>query len=428
MSNLIKIIKKEVKELLTLKALIPLIVLAAMFGFLGQYIGDVTETVEKRPVVRIIDEDNSSLSQKVVDLFKERSEVIYFSTESTDIQEALRQLEKNDGISLLTIPSDFSENINNNRPGNIHVRWVVKGIGTMESIPSGVVDGLIQAAGEVIAKNLILEKPQVNPDLALHPIAKSETTYFRGKSFEGLSPTELGGALSSQSIFIPLIIMIIIMMSGSQVIQSMGTEKGNKTLETLLTLPVKRSHIAIGKIIGSAIVGLIMASIYMLGFGYYMQSFQFGAISLADTGLALGIVDYLLLGLSLFLTILAGLSICMFLGTFAKDYKSSQMLIFPLMILVFIPFFLSMFKSFYTLPLFLKAILFLIPFSHAMMATGFLMFNDFPLVVAGLAYVGTFTIVVMTIVSYIFQNDTLLTGRFQMEWLNRLIRAISRKR
>lgn len=415
-----KLIKKEVKELLTLKALIPLIILAAMFGFLGQYIGNMGETAEKRPVVGIIDEDNSSLSQKVVNLFKQRAEVIYFSTEGTNMQQALRQLEKNHGISLLTIPSDFSKSINHGQPGKIHVRWIVKGIGPMESIPSGVVDGLIQAAGEVVAKGLITEKTPVNPDLALHPITKSEATYFRGKSFEGFSPAELSGTLSSQSIFIPLIIMIIIMMSGSQVIQSMGTEKGNKTLETLLSLPVKRSHIAIGKIMGSAIVGLIMASIYMLGFGYYMQSFQFKAISLANTGLALGIVDYLLLGLSLFLTILAGLSICMFLGTFAKDYKSSQMLMFPLMILVFIPFFLTMFKSFYTLPLFLKVILFVIPFSHPMMATRFLMFNDFPLVVAGLIYVGAFTIVVMAVVSHIFQSDTILTGRFQMEWLNRL--------
>jgi ABC-2 type transport system permease protein len=364
----------------------------------------------------------------VVGLFESRAEVIYSSTDSSDAQGAFQHLKNEDGVALLTIPSDFGENINNNQTGNIHIRWVVKGVGAMESIPSGAVGGLIRAASEVISKTLIDGKVQLDPELTLHPIAISETTSFRGKLFEGLSPGQISGALSSQSVLIPLIIMMIIMMSGSQVIQSMGNEKGNKTLETLLTLPIKRSHIAIGKIIGSAIVGLLMASIYMLGFGYYMQSFQFGAVNLAETGLTLSILDYLLLGLSLFLTILAGLSICMFLGTFAKDYKSSQMLMFPLIILVFIPFFLSMFKSFYTLPLFLKVIMFVIPFSHSMMATGFLMFDDFAMVVAGIVYVAAFTIGVMTIVSNIFQSDTILTGRFQLEWLNKLLRGLSWKR
>jgi len=105
----------------------------------------------------------------------------------------------------------------------------------------------------------------------------------------------------------------------------MGMEKENKTLETLLTLPVKRSSIITGKIIASAVVGLLMAVIYMLGFGYYMQSLTTGLeVNLADFGLALGVQDYLLVGLSVFVTLLAGLSLCMVLGASRRTTKARR--------------------------------------------------------------------------------------------------------
>ena len=210
---------------------------------------------------------------------------------------------------------------------------------------------------------------------------------------------------------IPLVIMMIIIMAGGTVISSMGMEKENKTLETLLTLPVKRGSIVAGKIAGSAIVGLIMAVIYMVGFGYYMQSLTSSEIDLQDYGLTLGVTDYLLVLISLFITILAGLSLCMVLGCFAKNYKSAQTLTFPVTALAMIPMFMIMFKDFETLPLSLKIILFMIPFSHSMMSMRLLMFNDYLLVIAGITYVALFTIVTIAIAIWIFKTDRLLTGR-----------------
>lgn len=165
----------------------------------------------------------------------------------------------------------------------------------------------------------------------------------------------------------------------------------------------------------------------MVGFSFYMQSFQPATINLAGSGLALGTFDYLLLGLSPFLTILAGLSICMLMGTFAKNYESAQMLMFPLIILVFIPFFLSMFKSFFTLPLILKTVLFVIPFSHSMWASSFLMFDQHILAISGIIYVAIFTTIIMAIVSRIFKSDTLLTGRFEIKWIDKLLNFRSEK-
>lgn len=321
MSDLGNIVKKEVRELLSVKTILPIIVLTLMFGFIGQSVGDIGETVEEKPVVGIINEENNPLSNKVVNVFENRAEIVFLSSDVSDTERALEKLREGGGVALLTITGDFDDNIRDNITGNINVRWILEGVGIMESIPSGTVNGLIQFAGQTISRDLIKGASQLNPNVTLQPVRISQSTTMRGREFEGVSPSQIGEAMSSQSTLVPVIIMIIIFISGGQVIQSMGMEKGNKTLETLLTLPVKRSHVAIGKILGSAIVGLVMAGIYMIGFGYYMQSFQPGNVDLAAAGLEMGMMDYTLLGISLFLAILSGLSICMLLGALLKTTK-----------------------------------------------------------------------------------------------------------
>jgi ABC-2 type transport system permease protein len=205
--------------------------------------------------------------------------------------------------------------------------------------------------------------------------------------------------------------VMIIMMAGQLVISSMALEKENKTLETLLTLPVRRSNIVTGKIIAAAIVGLILAAIYMIGIGFYMQSFQIETeTGVASIDLSLSGIDFLLIGASVFVTLVAALAFCMLLGTLAKNFKSAQTLTFPVAIMALIPMFLTIMKDFDTLPVALKALLFGIPFSHPMMAPRFLVFGDYFMVIAGIIYVLIFAIIMVILVVWIFKTDRIITG------------------
>jgi ABC-2 type transport system permease protein len=289
----------------------------------------------------------------------------------------------------------------------------MRGAGMLDSISSGVVEGLIQAVNQGISTKLIQEDSSFDPALVLAPTTRVETTFFKGKEIEGLSSSQLGNMLSSQSIVIPVVVMMLIIMAGASVISSMGLEKENKTLETLLTMPVRRSHIVIGKIVGSALVGMIMAAIYMIGFSRYMSSFQISDINLADFGLALGMQDYLLIGISLFVALLAGLSLCIVLGTFAKNYRSAQTLVFPITALAMISMFITMFKDFDTIPAVLRILVFAIPFSHPMMAMRALMMDNYSLVIGGIAYTAVFTAIMIAVAVRIFNSDRLLTGSVQ---------------
>jgi ABC-2 type transport system permease protein len=384
--------------------------MAIIFGSMGSMIGGIEDEIKERPIIGLIDDDNGIFSEIATSILYQHARIVY---NGSDPQEGLQKIEEEGGAALLIITSNFSENILENKSGVIEIHWIMKGAGIMDSISSEVVDVLIRIIDQEISKELIEHNSSANSTVVLNPTIKNETTIFKGKEMKGLSPGIISAMLSSQSIMIPIIIMMLIMMAGGTVIASMGMEKENKTLETLLTLPIKRSYIVGGKIAGSAIVGLTMAIIYMFGFGHYMQSFQFSDIDLADFGLTLGVQDYILVGISIFITLLAGLSMCMVLGTFAKNYKSAQTLTFPITALAMIPMFVIMFKDFDTLPLAFKIVLFAIPFSHPMMAIRALMFDDYLLVIGGIAYSAVFAVVMIAISVWIFNSDKLLTGRIK---------------
>jgi len=401
------IIKKEFKELFTISTLIPIVVVAIVFASVGQMVGNVGETMEEKPVIGIVDMDGGDFSDIAMSVLIEKAKVVY---NGSDAEEGLEEVRKENGVALLAIPENFSQNIYANHPGEIEIYWIMKGAGMMDSISSGTVEGLIQAVNQGISTKLIQQDNSLDPALVLNPTTRIETTFFKGKEIQGLSPSQLGNMLISQSVVIPVVVMMLIIMAGVSVISSMGLEKENKTLETLLTLPVRRSHIVIGKIVGSALVGMIMASIYMIGFSRYMSSFQISDINLADFGLALGMPDYLLVGISLFVALLAGLALCIVLGTFAKNYRSAQTLIFPITALAMISSFIVMFKDFDTIPAILRIFVFAIPFSHPMMAMRALMLDNYLLVIGGIAYTAVFTVIMIVVAVRIFNSDRLLTG------------------
>jgi len=316
-----------------------------------------------------------------------------------------------DGLALIVIKNNFSHEILNDEPGQLEIYWIMEGAGILDSISSEVVQGLIYQINRELSKELIKNNSSINASIALAPTQRIDTTYLKDKELTGISPGAIIGLLSSQSTLIPIVIMMIILMSGGTVISSMALEKENKTLETLLTLPVKRTSIVTGKIVASASIGLIMALIYIIGFGNYMQSFQMsGGLNLADYGLSLSTFDLILVGISLFVTLIAGLALSMLLGTFAKNYKSAQTLTFPITALALVPMFLTMFKDFDTLPIALKGLVYAIPFSHPMMAPRLLIFDDYTMVISGIIYVSIFAIISISYIAWIFKTDKLLTG------------------
>ncbi|TEU07442.1 ABC transporter permease, partial [Candidatus Bathyarchaeota archaeon] len=203
---------------------------------------------------------------------------------------------------------------------------------------------------------------------------------------------------------------------------SVASEKEEKTLETLLTLPINRFTILAGKLTGSIVVAVIGAAAYIVGFNYYMSSFmgmmptEIG-VDLATIGLAPTPISYLLLGVSLFVSLLSALALAISISIFAEDVRGAQALVGPLSMLLVFPMIIMMFTDVYALPFPLMVVLLAIPFTHPMLASKVAFTGDYLTAVIGIVYVSIFTIVVLYIAARLFGTEKILTAKLKFRKL-----------
>jgi ABC-2 type transport system permease protein len=410
MTPLGNIIKKEVKELLTPATLVPIILVAIIFASLGGVIGGVSEKASSKPTIAVVQMEGSGFLAEVGFLgLNATSKVVYHGTNSSA---ALAAVQDAKGQGVVVLPSNFTANILSNVSGYYEVQWVMYGTGLADSVQSSTVASATSSMSRVISIALVNGKLTDNATIILQPTMEIDSTIYHGEVMEGLSPMSLAAFMSSQGFIVPLIVLMVVIYSGSMVITSMGTEKENKTLETLLTLPVRRSSIVFGKLAGATIVGLLMAIIYMAGMSFYMSSLTAGAsFDPAAYGMTLDLGKYMLIGASLFLALMSALALCMILGIFTKNYKAAQSMTMPITFLALIPMFVLMMTDFNTLPTGVQVLIFAIPFSEPMMAVKSLMFNDYGIVIAGIIYQALFAGAAMLVAVKLFRKDILLTGK-----------------
>jgi ABC-2 type transport system permease protein len=412
MNQFWRLLWKETRELLRPRYLLPILMIPVMFIALGQGIGGIEDATEGQPTIGILNEDDGQYGELVNATISRNASVVYYA-EAGDPAAAVETVDKRGGDALIVIPDGFTERIRERTGANVGVHSVVRSLSLSGITSSAKVDSRLQAAGRVLTLNVTGTTPAM-----LDPVRPEYTTYLEEKTLN-TSPGALSGTFGTQFIFIPVVIMFVIIFSGQMVINSMGAEKENKTLETLLTMPVKRSTIVAAKLVGSASIGLLGAALYTVSIYYYQSSFTDGAASAA---LSLGIVDYAIVGVSLFLSLVGVLALALVLGIFAGDRQGAQMLLFPISILAIVPMFATMFTDVARLSLPIRAILLAIPFTHPAIAPKRLLLNDTTMVFGGIVYEAIFAAAMIWLAIRVFNSDRLVTGSSGRigQWLSRL--------
>ena len=228
---------------------------------------------------------------------------------------------------------------------------------------------------------------------------------------EGLTPTDVFASLSTTGRMLPVIIMMLLVLGGNVIVASIGLEKENKTLETLLTLPIPRGHFVVSKTVSAALLGIVMVAIYMVGFGFYMSTAPIDHVDLSSYGLSISLPEYGLIAVSTLLALLAGLSMCLVLGSMARSYKDATALLYPIVALILFPTLLVLFRDYDSLSSPLKAVVFLIPFSHPMMAYNYLAFGEYRMVFVGILYLTVFSSAVHWYAFRMYRTERIVVGR-----------------
>ncbi len=430
MSHLWNLVKKELRELLTPSSLISIIAVVVVLMALGSFIGTEVESQTSTQPVGYYDPSGTADGyaqysiDKLADAYEksglDSSKYIvnlteYMETGKSADEQLYDAMNKAGVESALVFDSNFNTDIAAKKAGTINVYWIQKNTSVFSSlntlIATQTISSLNVYIGEKLTTEYSLDKTQV--DFIKSPTVYTASTYLNGTLHEGVTPDQIYSTMSSQTMFIPIIIMLIIVMIGSIVISSIGNEKENKTMETLLTLPINRTTIVSGKLIGASIAGLVMGALYIVGMYFYINGVTYStssSVSLDSLGLTLGVTDWILVIVMMFLAIICALGMCMILGAFAKNYKVAQTYVMPISILALIPMFITMFSSYYELPTALQVVLFIIPFTHPMMVMQNLMFGQTVLVFGGIGYLAVFAATMIFITVKLYKSDILLTG------------------
>jgi len=398
--------------------LAPLLIVIVVFVFIGKVVGKEQEKMIAANNIAVLDQDNSPESARVLEIFKQQK--FNIASYGGNPEEALTLAKNQNQKALLIIPSGFGDGIHNFKPQNITVYTILKNFSLSGTRISAPVQSTLALVNESFSNDLLAKAaPGTNTAEIKNPIRPADTTVV-GDRQANMNPSAITGFIVSQTTFIPIVLFLVIIFASQLIVTSIATEKENKTLETLLSAPVSRNAIVSAKLIAAGVIALLTSGVYLFGMRYYMNGITGGAaigssetvkLAASQLGLVLTTSDYLFLGASLFLGILVALSIALILGAFAEDVKSAQGIISPLMIMILIPYFLTMFLDVSTLSPLLKWILFAIPFSHPFLAAGNLMLGNFYPVIYGILYMLVVFAVFVILASKIFAHDKILTMR-----------------
>lgn len=429
------LLKKELAELINAQTIITLAVLLVMFMVMGNVMNiTMEETLKQEYTINISDRDDTEFTHFLIDaLRKSGAEINEYTTSGGEYSSILDTAGKE---SMIIIPEGFTKQFDNGETPELISISAMSSASIMSNTTnsnSGAVSLISACLSDIIAGQSGISEEDLNRMGS--PVYIAEQTVVRDKSAE-VGADSILSQITMQNMLLPIIVFLIIMMTSQTIISAIANEKIDKTLETLLSAPVSRTAIIGAKTLSAAIVALLNAVVFMLGFSFFMsgaaeslESEMAGTLAvqimpvdeaMEKLGLNLGVGDYILVGLQLFLTIMICLSISIILGALVTDTKQSQTVIMPIMIAALVPYMISMLADINTLPLIAKIIVYAIPFTHTFSSISNIMFDNMAVFWGGFAYQTVVFIVCMFFALKLFKSDKILTASLNLRQKSKL--------
>lgn len=403
---------KELKELIRdPKILLGFVIVPLiMFPVLGYVMNLSMQTAQQsasNAAVLVLNRDSGNSSTQFITFLNSSMKAIIVNVPTVDDTVAL--MSNYSATGIIEIPADFSQNVTARIPVDVKFYAVFSGSGLFEGIGSSIVDQLVENFNRNVAPNLLVPEQSV---------------IVKGKIVENMDPRMLSSLVLSQAFALPITMIILLTYSMQIAATSVAMEKEEKTLETLLTLPMDRFAILAGKLSGSIIVAGVGAIAYMFGFNYYIGSFTSSiaagpSVDLVSLGLVPSLFGYLLLGVSLFVTLLSALALAVILSAFAQDVRSAQSLVSYVYPFLFVPALALMYLDINVLPFWLRAVFYAIPFSQPIIASKAVTMGDYLTAGLGIIYVTAFTLVIMYAASRLFATEKILTVKLRFRGLRK---------
>lgn len=423
------LLKKELGELINKQMIIGLAVMMIILMFVGNIMKTtVSEAMDQSLyTINLADMDDTELTKELIASLKENNvKVKLYNDDLCYKGEYPEFLSMNELKNIIVIPEGFTDSILNGKKDteliSVSAMSSAASLSNISNSNSSGISAINQCMRDILAKRDGISAEQL--ERLNSPVSVSERTVVADKS-AAISMDTIMGKVMMQNMILPIVVFVLIMMTSQMLISAISNEKIDKTLETLLSTPISRTAVISAKMLAAAVVALLNAAVYMIGFSVFISGTMDGVTeevttpavgdfisvesALAQLGLTLTPVDYLLVGVQLFLTIMICLSVSLILGALVNDTKSSQNMIMPILMLAMVPYLISMLTDINSLPVAARIAVYAIPFTHTFSSIPNLMFGNDMLFFSGIIYQTIVFLVCMFFALRLFKSDKIFT-------------------
>ena len=405
-----------------------------IFPVMGGAIRISQESVQRAIVgasFAIYTDDEGFITEALLEYLYRNNTVV--PIEAASLEDALRQFQDTDSSALIYIPRGYNDNLTQSMNGELRVYANLRKLNMAETQSTNVVSSLINIYNYYFSISKIrrlLEQTggTGTPEAIRSPISIRYASILKGTVLD-IPPTSIINLVMSQSIMLPIMVMMMVMFAIQMAATSIALEKEQKTLETLMTLPVSRLTVLAGKLSGSIVIAVAGSVSYLIGFGYYMNSaFAFvpEATTMSIDEVSVGITPFgmLLVGVVIFVTLVSALAMALSIAVFADNVRSAQSFTGILITPIMIPAIILMFSDIDMLPQTVQWILLVIPYTHSIIATKAAFLGDYFVVIRSIVFISVWTFVVLYVAAKIFSTERIITARFSLGDLGKRLRRI----
>jgi ABC-type Na+ efflux pump permease subunit len=421
MGKLMPLVEKEVKDLLRdpriyVGLIIPILMLPLMSFAMSTAMGSATETAAQNLKITFIDYDATENSNGFLSLLTHMG--LNTSSVSVDTLDKALEETKNLGFkALLIIPKGFEKDLLSHGRAKVEVYTIIESIGVGSIGAYSAIDATLETSSEMLS-NILISKlaPTIDPETLRDPLNITRYSTIKDRIIQIPPQALIGQLMMGYSIMIPMVLLILAITVTQISSTATAIENEEKTLETLLTFPVTRYDILMAKLLGSFVVAVLGGILFTVGFLVYfggMSNLISPSIAAGSTLQALPLPTpeaYIVLVLSLILSILFITSLGIVIGALSNDVRMSNSLLGIVIIPVLIPSLLIMYGDVKSLPLVLQLLVYSMPTSYPMIVAKEMITSTIPVeVFYGIPYSAALTMIVLYATSKLLAPEKLLT-------------------
>lgn len=308
MSNILTIIKKELKRFFTDKRMLvslflPGLVLYLVYSLMGNFIGGALTVGADYEYKIGINVESEYYTDGVFSVMEQSGEVKFKKIVEKD-EEVAKQKFAN---------GEF----------DIYVKYTKSGISGYDDYAIYFNSVATESASIYSIFAPLLSSMSATPIFIVSPVDTATE--------EDLSMMMVG-------MMLPLLLVVFLFSSCMAVAtESIAGEKERGTIATLLVTPVKRSHIALGKVAALSVTALASALVSFIAVAFSLPKLMSSSAGMeVGLSLSLGVTEYLTILLVMVLTVILFTVLLSIISTLAKSVKEASAYAIPLMVVVMV--------------------------------------------------------------------------------------------